>query len=169
MFGVRTPFPHLVFSNTPLPASNNFWTKIQLSKKSDAFLSANILLSLIIFFNLLYSISKIALPRYSRVSYKKLNGWEFGHWLTANFTFLLWRGKILSDHFQCPCDVINNFQDKLPALLSSFLECLSLRVPQAFLWRGGKVMLVFEIIYLFSDLQVIFYGQMTSIINNTLL
>ena len=59
MFGVRTPFPHLFFTNTSLPASNNFWTKIQLSKKSDAFLSANILLTLIIFFNLLYSISKI--------------------------------------------------------------------------------------------------------------
>jgi len=67
--------------------------------------------------------------------------------------------KILSDHFQCPCDAINNFQDKLPALLSSFLVCLSLRVPQAFFSGGGKVVLVFEIIYLFSDLQVIFYGQ----------
>jgi len=34
-----------------------------------------------------YSISKIALPRYRRVSYKNLNGWEVGRWLTANFTF----------------------------------------------------------------------------------
>ena len=148
MFGVRTPFPHLFFSNTSLPASNNFWTKIQLSKKSDAFLSAKILLSLIIFFNLLYSISKIVLPRYSRVSYKKLNGWEFGLCLTANFPAVTW--KILSDYFQCPCDAMNNFQNKLPALLSSFMVCLSLRVPQAF-YGGGKIMLVFEIIFLFFD------------------
>jgi len=45
--GVPTP---LFFSNTPLPASNNFWTNVQLSTKSDAFLSTNILLSLIILF-----------------------------------------------------------------------------------------------------------------------
>jgi len=42
--------PHLFFSNAPLPASNNFWTKVQLSTKSDAFLSTIILLSLLIFF-----------------------------------------------------------------------------------------------------------------------
>jgi len=33
---------------------------------------------------------------------------------------------------------------------------------------GGKVVLVFEIMHLFFDLQVIFYGEMTSIINNIL-
>jgi len=42
--------PHLFFSNTPLPTSNNFWTKVQLSTISDAFLSILILLSLILFF-----------------------------------------------------------------------------------------------------------------------
>jgi len=26
--------PHLFFSNTPLPANNNYWTKVQLSTKS---------------------------------------------------------------------------------------------------------------------------------------
>jgi len=36
------------------------------------------------------------------------------------------------------------------------------------LWGGGKVVLVFEIIYLFLDLQVIFDGQMISIINSIL-
>jgi len=45
---------------------------------------------------------------------------------------------------------------------------VSTRTPVVFL-GGGKVMLVFEIIYLFSDLQFIFYGQMTSIINGILL
>jgi len=33
---------------------------------------------------------------------------------------------------------------------------------------GGKVVLVFETIYLFFDLQVIFYGQMILIINSIL-
>jgi len=50
LFGVGTPFSHLFFSNTTSPASNKFWTKVQLSTKSDAFLLANILMSLIILF-----------------------------------------------------------------------------------------------------------------------
>jgi len=33
-----------IFSNTTLPASNNFCTKVQLSTKSDVFLSTNLLL-----------------------------------------------------------------------------------------------------------------------------
>ena len=47
IFGVgAAPF----FSNAPLPASNNCWTKVQLTTKPDAFLLTIILLSLIIFF-----------------------------------------------------------------------------------------------------------------------
>jgi len=49
IFGVGTAF-HAFFLATPLPASNNFLTKVQLSTKSDAFLSTNILPSLMIFF-----------------------------------------------------------------------------------------------------------------------
>ena len=41
----------------------------------------------------------------------------------------------------------------------------STRAPNVFL-RGGKDVLVFEIIYLFFDLQGIFYGQMSSIIKS---
>jgi len=44
---------------------------------------------------------------------------------------------------------------------------VSTRTPIVFC-GGGKVVLVFEIIYLFFDFQVIFYGQMTSIINSIL-
>jgi len=46
----------------------------------------------------------------------------------------------LSDHFQCPCGAINTFQGEVPAqlLLSSFLVCLSLHVPQAFFWGGRE-------------------------------
>jgi len=38
------------FNNTPMPASNNLWTKVQLNTKSNAFLWTNSLLSLISFF-----------------------------------------------------------------------------------------------------------------------
>ena len=49
--------------------------------------------------------------------------------------FPLWRGKMLSNHFQRPCDAINNFLAKCK-LLSIFLVCLPLRIPQAFC--GGR-------------------------------
>jgi len=64
------------------------------------FFSTHILLSLQNFFNLLHSISKIALSEYSRVSYKKLNGYagEVRHWLAANFTFpaVMWKNIVWS-------------------------------------------------------------------------
>jgi len=44
---------------------------------------------------------------------------------------------------------------------------VSTRIPSVF-WGGVKVVPIFEIIYLFFDLQVIFYGQMSSIIESTL-
>jgi len=69
-------------------------------------------------------------------------------WLTAHFrlTFPAVTWKILFDHFQCPCDAMDTFQGKVPTV-----------------FFGGEAVLVFEIIYLFFDLQVIFYGQMISI------
>jgi len=44
---------------------------------------------------------------------------------------------------------------------------VSTRTRSVFL-GGVKVVPIFEIIYLFFDLQVIFYGQMTSVINSIL-
>jgi len=43
---------------------------------------------------------------------------------------------------------------------------VSTRTPSVFLGWKGKVVLVFDIVYLFFDLQVVFFGQMTSIINS---
>ena len=44
--------------------------------------------------------------------------------------FPLWRGKTLSDYFQCPCEGINTFQCKGSAYIASrLLAFLSLRVP----------------------------------------
>jgi len=70
---------------------------------------------------------------------KKFNGWaEVGHWLTANFTFPAVTWKILSDHFQCPCDAIYTFQ-------------VSVCTSSVFL---GKVVLVFEIICRFLTFKL---------------
>ena len=117
------------------------------------------------FFNLPYSITKTALPRYSRVSYQKLNGWEFGHWLTANFTFPR-------------CDVEKYWPFSMPLWCNQhlpgqsasiiiafvFLVCLSLRVPKAFFGGEGKLCFFSKYSNIpFFDLQVIFCGQMISI------
>ena len=105
------------------------------------------------------------LPRYSRVSYKKLNGWEFGHWLFAHFMFpnIVWS-------FSMPlwCNKHLPGQSSSIIITLEFLVCLSLGVPQAFFFGRKKVVLVLEIIFLSFDLQVIFCGQMTSIINSIL-
>jgi len=78
-----------------------------------------------VFFKLLYNISKIALPRYSRVSHKKSA--EVSHWLTASLTLPAVMWKTFSDQFECLCDAINTFQGKLPAFIAwRFWGCLSL-------------------------------------------
>jgi len=142
-----TAFPHLFLSNTPLPASNNFKTKVQLRPKLDAFSSTIILLSPTIFFNLPYSIFKIALPRYSRISYKKLNVWEFGHWLTANFTLpnIVWS-------FSMPLGCYKHLPRQSASIIIAFEffgMFVSTRTPSVFL-EGVKVVPIFEIIYLFN-------------------
>jgi len=60
--------------------------------------------------------------------------WSLAH-CKLHFPAVTW--KILSDHFQGPCDAINTFQDKLPALLSSFFGMfVSTRTPSVFF--GGR-------------------------------
>jgi len=156
------------FNNTPLPVSNSFWTKVQLSTKSDAFPSTNILLSLIIFST--YCTVYLKLRYRDIVAFRntKLNGWAFGHWLTANFTYPAVTWKILSDHFQRPCDAINTFQGNVPALLISSFCYVCLYVYSKHFFQGKESFACFRniVIYLFFDLQVIFCGQMTSIINS---
>ena len=49
--------------------------------------------------------------------------------------FPLWHGKILSDHFECPCDAISII------IAFEFLACLSVRVPQTFFSGEGKLCL----------------------------
>jgi len=77
--GVPTPR----FSQYIPACQQRFLDKSSAQHETRFFLSTNILLSPIIFFNLLYSISKIALPRYSRVSYKKIEWvriWSLTHY-----------------------------------------------------------------------------------------
>jgi len=133
----------------------------KFSPKLDAFSSNIILLSPIIFFNLPYWISKIALPRHSHISYKKLNLWEFGHWVTANFTFpnIVWS-------FSMALGCYKHLPGQSNSIISAFefFGMFLCAYPSVFL-GGVEVVAIFEIIYLFFDLQVVFYGQMTSIIN----
>jgi len=78
------------------------------------------------------------------------------------------RFQILSDQYKCPCDAINTFQSANIIIAFEFFGMLvSTRTPSVFLGRG-KVVLAFEKIYLSFDIQVIFYGQMTSIIYSIL-
>jgi len=86
----------------------------------------------------LYSISKIALPRYSRVSYKNLNEWEFGYWRTANFTFpaVTWKNIVWSFPMPWWCN------KQLPGQSASIIIAfeffgmfVSTRIPSVFL--GG--------------------------------
>ena len=108
----RRSHPSFLAIHPCLPAE--FWTKVQLSTKSDAFLSTNVLLSLIIFFNLLYSISN------SRVSYKKLNGWEFGHWLIANFTFPAVTWKNIVWYFSMPLWCNKHLPEQSASIIIAF-------------------------------------------------
>jgi len=162
---VGTPF--LCFSNAPLPASNNFWTKVQLTRISYAFVSTNILLSLIIFFSLLYNIFNISLPPYSRVSYKNLNGWEFGHWLTANFTSpaVTWKDIVWSFSLFVWCN--KNLPGRSASITIAFeflYVCLYVH-PKRF-FGGSENCACFRNSIPFFDLQIVFYAQMTSIINS---
>ena len=136
----RTSF----FGKTPLPASNNIWTKVQLSTKPDAVISTIILLSLIFFFNLHYNICN------GRVSCKKLNGWEFGHWLTANFTFpaVTWKNIVWS--FSTPLWCNKHLPGQSSSIIIAFEffgMFVSTRTPSVLSWT---VVLVFEIMNCFS-------------------
>ena len=149
MFGGNgVPTPLFLAIHPCLPATS-FRQRVQLSPKLDAFSSTIILLSPIIFFNLPYSISKTALPRYSHISYKKLNVWEFGHWLTANFTFpnIVWS-------FSMPLGCYKHLPGQSASTIVAFEVFgifVSTRTPSVFL-GGVKVVRIFEIIDLFFDL-----------------
>ena len=141
------------------PASNNFCSKGQLSMKSDTFLSTNILLSLLIFFSTYCAVSlKLRYRHIVAFRTKKLNWWETGHWLTANFTFsaVSWKNIVWS--FSIPVWYSKHLPGQGASIMIAFdcLVCLSLCVPQAFFSGGGTVVLVLEIIYPFSALKLFF-------------
>jgi len=59
--------------------------------------------------------------------------------------------KYCPNHFQRPCDAISNFLAKCIIAFEVFGMFVSTYTPSV-LWGGGKVVLVFEIIYLIFDL-----------------
>ena len=98
-------YPTSCFSNTPLSASNNFWTKVELSTKSDAFLLTNILLSLLAFFSIYCTV-------FLKLRYRDIVAFRTKNWIYETLVIdsqQTLRFEILSDHF--------TFQGKVPAWL----------------------------------------------------
>jgi len=160
-----------IFSNTTLPASNNFWTKLQLNTKSDVFLSTNILLSLIKFFQPTYSSLYLKLPYRDIVAFRTkiewVRSWSLTHCklhvsrcdvknIVRSFSMPLWCNKHLPG------------QSARIIVALEFLVFVSTRTPSVFGGKGKLCLFSKCSNILFFDLQVIFYGQMTSIINSTL-
>ena len=116
VFGVGTAFPHLFFSNTFLPASNNFWTLSSAQHEIRCFLSTRFLAV----FNDLFSTCCVVFPKlryhdivafHTKIEWMRI--WSLTHSkLHVSRCDVV---KILSDHFQCPCDAINTVQGKVPA------------------------------------------------------
>jgi len=150
MFGVGTAFSHVFFRDTPLPASGNFWAKVQLSTKSDAFLSTNILLSLNLFSTYCTVLRKLRYCDMGRVSYKKLNGREFGNWLTANFRFpaVTWKNIVWSFLMPLWCNKYLPGQNASRIIAFEFFWYVCLYAyPIRFLeGKERKVVLVLEIL-----------------------
>ena len=134
--------PHLFFSNTP--ACQQFLDRSSAQHEIRCFFIDHCsAVSNNFFFNGLCGISKIALPRYSRVLYKKLNGWKFGHWLTANFTFpsVTWRNIVWS--FSMPLWCNRHLQGQRVSIiiaLEFFGVFVSTRNPNVF-WGEGELCL----------------------------
>jgi len=132
------------FSNTTLPASNNFWTKIQLSTKSDVFLSTNILLSLIKLFQPTCSSLYLKLRDRDIVAFRtKIEWMRIWSWLTANFTFpaVTWKNIVWSFSMPLWCNKNLPGQSVSIIIAFEFLVCLPPRVPQGFFGGKGKLCL----------------------------
>jgi len=103
------------FSNTFLPASNNFWTEVQLSTNQMLFINQYSAVS-----NNLFS---TCCSVFLKLRYRDIVAFRTKNWMDENLVidslqtsrFPLWHGQILSDHFQYPCDAVNTFQGKIPA------------------------------------------------------
>jgi len=135
MFVVGTPFPHLFFGNTPSLAATVFRQKFSSARYQMLFYRATFCCLQYFFFNLLYSMSKILLPPHTRVSYKKLR--EFGHWLTANFTFPAVRWKDIVWSFSMPLWCNKHFpgQNASIAIAFEFFDMfVYTRTPYVFFW-----------------------------------
>jgi len=87
----------------------------------------------------------------------KINGWQFGHWLTANFTFsaVTWKNIVWS--FTMPLWCTKHLPEQSASVIITFEFLVgvfvSTRTLSVFLGLG-KVVLVFEIIYLFSTCKL---------------
>ena len=84
--------------------------------------------------------------------------------------FPLWRRKNIVWSFPMPLWCYKHLPGQNASIIIAFCffgMFISTRNPSNF-WVGGKVVLVFEIIYIFFDFEVICSGQTTSTINSIL-
>jgi len=103
------------FSNTFLPGSNNFWTNFSSARNQMLFINQYSAVSK----NLFLTCCSVFL----KLRYRDIVAFRTKNWMDENLIidslqtsrFPLWRRKILSDHFQWPCDAINTLQGKVPA------------------------------------------------------
>ena len=109
------------------------------------FLSGNILLSLIIVFHLKVQctifLKKLRYRDIVAFSTKKLNEWEFGRWLTANFTFpaVTWRNIVWSFSMPLWCKCNKHLPGQSASINIAFWffgMFVSARTPSMFLGKG---------------------------------
>ena len=97
-----------------LDKSSDFWTKVPLSTKSDAFYRPVFLMCLIIF--------STCCTVYLKLRYRDIVAFRTKNWMAENLVidslqtsrFPPWGGKTLSDHFQCPSDAAKTYKGKVP-------------------------------------------------------
>ena len=130
----------LVWERRSLPASNNFWTKVQLSTKSDAFIDqysavSNNLLSTccIVFLKMRY---------HDIVAFRTKIEWMRIWSLTLQTSrFALWHGKNIVWSFSMPLWCNKHLPGQSASIIIAFEffgKFVSSRNPSIF-WAGGKV------------------------------
>jgi len=128
------------------PASNNFRTKVQLGTKSDAFLSTQVLLSLIKIFSTCCTVF-LKLRYRDIVEFRTKNRMD-GEKLvidslqTINFHFSRCDVENIVWSFSMPLCCNKHLPGKIPFIALRFLGCLSLRVPSGVAspqYRGGQI------------------------------
>jgi len=109
-------------------------------------------IKLLIFIKPLINLCNKLRSVFLKLRYRKIVAFRTKNWMDENLaidSLQTSRFHILSDHFQCPYDAINTSRAKFQHnyFFRVFAIFVSTRIPSV--WGGRKVVLVFEMIYLF--------------------